>query len=167
MISISARKCACARGSIFRKAGGSRSVPAVLTNSRPHRSPMVFASGRFSLLCGDCGGGLADYVEHGARLGEHWNVAALHLDGRGAHALRGEAFQLRMDTAILGGHDRPARLRPPSDAIQLLLGEEIESWREVGRIDDALLFRRQIAGEAWDAIRLHPDAAVGDFNLLA
>src|SRR5260370_13610957 len=71
-----------------------------------------------------------------------------------------------MDTAILGGHDRPARLRPPSDAIQLLLGEEIESWREVGRIDDALLFRRQIAGEAWDAIRLHPDAAVGDFNLL-
>ena len=84
-----------------------------------------FTSGRFSLLCGDCGGGLADYVEHGARLGEHRNVAALHLDGRGAHALRSEAFQVRMDSAILGGHDRPARLRPPSDAIQLL-GEQIE-----------------------------------------
>jgi hypothetical protein len=36
----------------------------------------------------------------------------------------------------------------------------------VGRIDDALLFRRQITGEAWDAIRLQPDAAVGDFNPL-
>ena len=125
-----------------------------------------FTSCRLSLLRGDCGGGLADYVEHGARLGDHRNVAALHLDGRGAHALRGEAFQVGLDGAILGGYDGPTWLRPPSNAIQLL-GEQIEGWREVGRIDDALLFGRQIAGEARDAgARIQPNAAVGDVNVL-
>ena len=84
------------------------------------------------MLCGDCGGGLSDYVEHGTRLGEHRNVTDLQLDGRGAHALCGETFQVGMDRAILGGHDGPARLRPPGDAGQLL-GEQIEGWREVGR----------------------------------
>jgi hypothetical protein len=118
------------------------------------------------LLCGDCGGGIADYVEHGARLGEHRNVAALHLDGRGAHALRSEALQVRVDGAILGGHDVPTRLRPPGDAVQLLLGEQIEGRRELGRIDNALLIGRQIAGEASNAFRLHPDAAIGDVYVL-
>ncbi len=37
----------------------------------------------------------------------------------------------------------------------------------MGRIDDALLFWRQIASEARDAAdRLQPDAAVGDVNLV-
>jgi hypothetical protein len=52
-----------------------------------------------------------------------------------------------MDRAVLGGHDGPARLRPPGDAV-MLLGERIEGRREVGCIDDPLLFRRQVGGEA-------------------
>src|SRR5260370_41994452 len=66
----------------------------------------------------------------------------------------------------LGGYDVPARFWTPGDAVQLLLGEQVEGRREVGGIDDALLFGRQIAGEARDAaVRLHPDAAVGDVNV--
>ena len=32
--------------------------------------------------------------------------------------------------------------------------------------DDALLLGSQVAGEVGDAVRLHPDAAVCDFNML-
>jgi hypothetical protein len=115
------------------------------------------------LLCGDCGG-VADYVQHGARLGEHRNGAALHLDGRGAHALGAEPLQLRMDCAILGAHDVPAR--PPGDAIKIL-GEEISRRREAGRIDDALLFGRQSPGEARDASdRFQPTRPSATVNVL-
>src|ERR1700683_5503806 len=108
---------------------------------------------------------ITDHVEHGARLGEHRHVAALQLDGRCAPALGAESFQLRMDCAILGAHDVPAWLRPPGDAVKLL-AEEVSGWREVGRIDDALLFGRQIAGKARNAsARLQPDAAVGSINV--
>jgi hypothetical protein len=37
-----------------------------------------------------------------------------------------------------------------------LLGEQVEGWREVGRIDDALLVRRQVSGEASRAFWLQP-----------
>ena len=47
----------------------------------------------------------------------------------------------------------------------MLLGEQIEGRREVGRIDEPLLFGRQVTGEARDAVRAHPDAAVRDFHV--
>src|SRR5262245_29115440 len=93
-------------------------------------------------LNGLCRG--TDYVEHLVGVGEHRDVAALHLDGRGPHALRGEPFQVGMNRAILRGDDGPTRFRPPSDAV-VLLREEIECRREVGRIDDGLLFGTQVA----------------------
>ena len=49
------------------------------------------------------------------------DVAAGGLDGDGSHALRQEALQLRLYGAVLGGHDVPARLRPPSGALDLLV----------------------------------------------
>ncbi len=77
-------------------------------------------------------------------------MAALQLDGRGAHALGAEPLQVRMHGAILRGHDVPGRLHPPADTVQLLT-EQVGGGRVGGRIDDALLFGRQIAGEARDA----------------
>src|SRR5437016_12067212 len=55
----------------------------------------------------------SDHIEHELRLRQHGHVAALRLDGRCAHALGEEAFQVGMDGAILGGNDGPARLRLP------------------------------------------------------
>src|SRR5216683_8233690 len=55
----------------------------------------------------------SDHVDHELRLRQHGHVAALHFDGRCAHALGEEAFQVGMDGAILGGNDGPARLRLP------------------------------------------------------
>ena len=54
--------------------------------------------------------GLADHVEHEAGLEKHRDVAALQLDGRSAHALSGEAFQVGMPTGSAG---RDPSLRRP------------------------------------------------------
>src|SRR5579863_296139 len=59
---------------------------------------------------GHCPCGVADYVEHDFGMGEHGDMAGGHLHRLSTHALRGEAFQIRMDGAILGGHDAPTRL---------------------------------------------------------
>jgi len=47
----------------------------------------------------------------------------------------------------------------------MLLVEKIERWREVGSIDDPLLFRLEIAGEARNAVWTHPDATVRHFGV--
>jgi hypothetical protein len=44
-------------------------------------------------------------------------VAALHLDGRGAHALGEETFKVEVDGAVVFGNDGPARLRLPCGAV--------------------------------------------------
>jgi len=44
--------------------------------------------------------------------------------------------------------------------------KKIEHRREVGGMDDTLLFRRQVAGEGRDALWLHPNATVCDFGVL-
>lgn len=63
---------------------------------------------------GFCGG--TDHVEHQVGMGKHGDVAAVERIGGGAHALRYEAFKIRVDGAIVVGHDVPTRLRPPGGA---------------------------------------------------
>src|SRR5260370_42314420 len=91
-------------------------------------------------------------------------MTALHLDGRGTHALGEEAFQVGMDGAILGGNDGPARLRLPCGAVNLLV-EQVCVGREVGGPDDLLLLLRKVAGEVLNAFREHPDPSVGNFDV--
>src|SRR2546428_834425 len=62
-----------------------------------------------------------DHVEHKSGVGKHGNVAAGDLMRGRAHTFRQEALQLRMDGAVVGGQDVPARLRPPGSTIKLLL----------------------------------------------
>ena len=81
-------------------------------------------------------------------------MAALHLDGRCAHALGEEAFQVGMNGAILGGNDGPARLRLPSGAVNLLV-EQVRVGREVGGPDDLLLLLRKVVGEILNACLLY------------
>jgi hypothetical protein len=50
------------------------------------------------------------------RRGQHRDMAALDLGRVGAHALPQEALQLRLDSAVVLGHDVRARLRLPRDA---------------------------------------------------
>ena len=64
---------------------------------------------------------LADDIEYEGRVGEHGDVAAGGLDGDGSHALRHGALQLGLYGAVLGGHDVPARLRPPGGALDPLV----------------------------------------------
>lgn len=54
--------------------------------------------------------GVANYVEHDFGLGEHGDMAGGNLHGLSTHALRGEAFQIGMNGAVLGGHNGPTRL---------------------------------------------------------
>src|SRR3989449_11130677 len=66
-------------------------------------------------LHGRCGG--PDHVEYLFGVGEHRHVAALHLDGRGAHALRGElhhATSLRQRREVRA-HDLPVAAAPRVD----------------------------------------------------
>jgi len=64
--------------------------------------------------------GFADHAEYEVRIGEHGDVAAGPLHGGCPHALRHETFQVGVDGAVVLGHDVPARLRPPRDAVDLL-----------------------------------------------
>jgi hypothetical protein len=86
--------------------------------ARPKSS---LTSGRFSLLCGDGGGGLADYVNDDVGVGEHDDVAAVHLDGGRSHPFRYKTLEVAMHGLIGLSHDVPARFRLPSDAIDFLL----------------------------------------------
>ena len=73
------------------------------------------------MLCGDCDGGLADYVNDDVGLGEHDDVAAVRLDGGRPHAFRQKTLEVRMHGVVILGYDEPARFRLPSVAIDLLL----------------------------------------------
>ena len=50
-------------------------------------------------------------------MGQHGNVAAVHVVGVGAHTLGHEVLQLGMDGVVVVGHDVPARLRAPGGAV--------------------------------------------------
>src|SRR5437762_4924120 len=53
-------------------------------------------------------------------------MAAFDFIGHRLHALRQEAFQLGLDSAVPGGNDVPARLRPPRRALNFLV-EQVRS----------------------------------------
>src|SRR5260370_2143431 len=100
--------------------------------------------------------GGADDVEDEAGLGEHGNVAAVGLVGGGAHALRNEAFQLRVDGVVLIGHDVPARLRLPGGVFGLG-AEQVRVRHALGRPDQLLFLFGQVSREVLDAVPEHPD----------
>jgi len=77
-------------------------------------------------------------VEHGGGLREHRDVGCSSPRRTWRPCASRRSVPARVDRAILGGHDGPARLRPPGDAV-VLLREKIERRREVGRVDDPLL----------------------------
>jgi hypothetical protein len=101
--------------------------------SRGSGCPRLRCLGFLNGLCG-----VADYVQHSKRLGEHRNVTGAQLDGCGAHALCNGAVQFGLDGAIFSGHDVPARFRPPSDAVGLLV-EQVGHRHGLGRPHNFLL----------------------------
>ena len=112
---------------------------------------------------GFCGG--TDNVNYQAGVRQHWYVAAVDSVRGGAHALGYEAFKIRVNRAVVVGHDVPTRLRPPSDAWGI-------STKQVGRRrimrgpNKFLLLFGKVSREAHDALRTHPGAAVGNFDIL-
>ena len=111
---------------------------------------------------GSCGG--TDNVDDQAGMGKHRDVATVDGIGGSAHTLRREAFQVRMDSAVVVGHDVPTRLRLPGRA-RGIPAEEVGSWRIMGGPNNLLLFFREISSEARYAFRTHPDAPVRDLNV--
>ena len=75
-----------------------------------------------------------------------------------------EALQLRIDGAVVLGHDVPARLRPPGGACDLLV-EQVRGRHALGRPDELLLLLGQVSREAVDAVREQPDAPVRDLDV--
>jgi hypothetical protein len=105
-----------------------------------------------------------DHVEHEARLREHGDMAGVDLIGGRAHPLRHEAFEVRLDRAVLVGHDVSTRLRLPGGAFNLLV-EQVCRRRRVGRLDEVLLLPRQVSRKARDACRSHPEAPIRHFDV--
>src|SRR2546429_4076624 len=98
-------------------------------------------------------------------MGQHGDVAAVHVVGVGAHTLRHEALQVGVDGAVVVGHDVPARLRLPRGA----LGVPAEQTRvryHLGRPDQLLLLFGEVARERLDALRQQPDAPVRDLDVV-
>src|SRR6478609_1027814 len=68
------------------------------------------------------------------------------------HALRHETFQVGVDGAVVLGHDVPARLRPPRDAVDLLR-EKVGHGRGLSCPDYLLLRLGEVPREVGHAIR--------------
>jgi len=88
----------------------------------------------------------ADHVDHEVRFGEHGDVAALDLIGRGAHTFRDKAFQIGVDSAVVLAHDVPARLGSPRGSFKLLV-EGVRIWHALGRPNKFLFLLGQISRE--------------------
>ena len=110
----------------------------------------------------NCLCGRTDYIDHQVGVGEHWHVAAVDLVSGGAHTLREEALQVRMNGAVVLGDDVPARLRFPGSFSSLRI-EQVGSRHALGRPNQLLFLLGQIAGETVDAFRKQPDTSVRDF----
>ena len=107
----------------------------------------------------DCVGGRADDVEHQVGVGEHGNVAAGNLSHFGAHALRKEPFQIRVDGAVVFADDVPARLRLPSSSTGLRV-EQVGLGNSLRRPNELLLLLRKVSAEILRALRTQPDTSV-------
>src|SRR5215472_970567 len=64
--------------------------------------------------------GRTNHVDYNLWIGQHRDVATFDFTNRGAHAFRDKALQLRLDSVVLRGHDVPARLGLPGDAVRVL-----------------------------------------------
>jgi hypothetical protein len=73
-------------------------------------------------------------------------------------------LQVGLDGAILRCHGVPTRLRPPRDSVQFL-GEQIRGWRDLSGPEDLLLLPGHLFRPKADALRAHPDAPIGDFDV--
>ena len=91
-------------------------------------------------------------------------MAAFDFNGSGAHALSDKTFQVGMDRAVLGGHDVPARLRLPGDAVDLLR-EQVRHGNGLRCPDDLLLRLGQISGKGAHPIRTQPNPPIGDLDV--
>src|SRR6202050_1591727 len=113
----------------------------------------------------DRAGSGPDDVDDDTGMGQHDDVAAVHVVGVSAHALRRETLQLGVDGAVVAGHDVPARLRAPGGTFGLGVEQARVRW-DVGRPDQPLLRLGQGARERLDALRAHPDAPVRDLDVV-
>src|SRR5260370_39198533 len=91
-------------------------------------------------------------------------MAAVDSVRGGAHALRYEAFKIRVNRAVVVGHDVPAWLRLPGDAGGVSI-KQVGRRRIMRRPNNLLLFFREVSSEARYAFRTHPDAPVRDLNV--
>ena len=110
-------------------------------------------------------GRLQDQARDRVGLRDQGQVARLHLDRLGAHALGHETLEVRIDGPVLRRNRVPARLRPPR-GVRGLVGEQRLLERDLDRVEDARFVRRQIAGEvaqecllAQPALIVRPDDA--------
>src|SRR5882757_6522494 len=107
---------------------------------------------------------LPNDVEYVFRLLQHRHVAVIELERRCPRALGRVALELRLYGLVVLADDRPAGLRPPGDALDLL-HEEVRDRDHRGRPDELLLLLREIAGEALHAGFEQPDAALRDLDV--
>src|SRR5271170_7235472 len=104
-------------------------------------------------------GGGTNNVNDQAGMGKHRDVATVNSMGGCIHTLRHETFQLRVNGAVVVGHDVPTRFRLPGDA-RGVPAEEVGSRRIVSRPNKLLLLLREVSGEASDTFRTQPDAPI-------
>ena len=92
-------------------------------------------------------------------------MAAVGLDRGRVHAFRQKALKIRMHGLVLLSEDVPARLRLPSNLVELLLLEQVGCGRVMGRPDQLLLLLGKVSREVLDAFRLDPDTSAGDLDV--
>src|SRR5258707_4418656 len=80
------------------------------------------------------------------RMRDQRQMACLHFDGLCVHALCHEAFEIRVDRAILGRDRIPAWLRAPG-RLRCLSGEKLVRDRPLDCVKDARLLARNTTSE--------------------
>jgi hypothetical protein len=90
--------------------------------------------------------GFEDQPRDFVGMGDQREMAGLHLDGLGAHALGHEALEIGIDRSVFRGDGIEARLRPPG-RMRGLACEQSFLERLLDRIEDLRLRFRQVARE--------------------
>src|SRR5215470_11270579 len=110
------------------------------------------------------GRGFSDHIQHEVRLGQHWYVAAIGLEGCCTHALRDETLQLGLDSTVLSSYDVPTGLGSPRSTFRLLF-EQICYRCGVSGPDQLLLFLGEITGKGRDPVTFEPNASVCNLDM--
>src|SRR5579862_5166682 len=95
---------------------------------------------------------------------QHYYVAARDLGRLGPHAFGEKALTVRLYGAVVLGDDVPAGLRFPSGACDFC-PEEVWSRDALGRPNQLLFLRGQVACEGINAFLKQPDTSVGNFDV--